>query len=441
MSFTISISHIQHLENLDFSIDLSKNGLMCIVGKNGSGKTTLIRAIRNLAQSDTFLRTASKRIFNEKSSITYNYDGKKYVFSYDKNHGAIDSREVVESETKNNIYAELPIPYGSRFEFKSLSDSDDDLRKCITLKQYGKPSDLIKLLNSVYNTNRFDNLKSFKYKRKNHYFILLDNEFYIREDYLSTGEYFVIQLFELIQRKCRLIVIDELDISLDASAQVNLLKELRQYCAKYLVNIVFTTHSLALMKCLESEELYYLENYNAQAELKNVSYNYIKSVLFGFVGYDKYLLTEDRLLNQFMQFLLANESQLKFLRYTIIHVGGAGQTVDLMDRNRLLGFFSENPQRIMTVLDGDQAGVKSFLGRTDLIFLPFKNIEHQLELHYLTPGSGIPDVGNTNGKKDVYRRLISTKKMNDTDIFKYLFAAHADQVNKFKKELIAFLSR
>nr|WVJ86226.1 AAA family ATPase [Xanthomonas campestris pv. campestris] len=33
---------------------------MCLVGRNGAGKTTLVRALRNLSNSDTFVRTAAR---------------------------------------------------------------------------------------------------------------------------------------------------------------------------------------------------------------------------------------------------------------------------------------------------------------------------------------------------------------------------------------------
>ena len=35
----------------------------------------------------------------------------------------------------------------------------------------------------------------------------------IREDDFSSGEYMIVQIYKLMQKKCKLIVIDELDIS------------------------------------------------------------------------------------------------------------------------------------------------------------------------------------------------------------------------------------
>ena len=45
MIFSCQLYHIQHIKELNFSVDLSSNQLMCIVGKNGVGKTTLVEGI------------------------------------------------------------------------------------------------------------------------------------------------------------------------------------------------------------------------------------------------------------------------------------------------------------------------------------------------------------------------------------------------------------
>ncbi len=270
--------------------------------------------------------------------------------------------------------------------------------------------------------------------------MLLDNGFYIREDYLSTGEYFVIQIYELMKKKCKLIVIDELDISLDSSAQVNLLRELRSYCGRFGVNLVFTTHSLVLMKSLLPEELYYLEVDPGMSIVKNVSYSYIKSVLFGYTDYDKYILTEDRVLNEFIQYILSDLPKLSSLRFIVIHVGGSENTVDLMDRNRHSGFFSANQGNVLTVLDGDQSENVRMRNRADIIFLPFLNIEHALEQHYLSGNSGLPDVGKTSGKKDVYYRMRHTGGMTDRDIFEFLYRSHSELVEEFRSKLLSFLT-
>ncbi len=76
------LTDIQHIKKLTFELDLSKNKITCLVGKNSVGKTTLIRSIANLKSSDTFVRTASPKIFSNSSKITYEIDDDKYDFKY-----------------------------------------------------------------------------------------------------------------------------------------------------------------------------------------------------------------------------------------------------------------------------------------------------------------------------------------------------------------------
>lgn len=148
--FDVSITNIQHIKELRFSIDLSKNTLTCIAGKNSVGKTTLIRAIKNITSADTFSKTASPYIFNDDSKIQYRIDGNEYSFNYRRKLNTIDSNEIIDEKVKSNIFVELPIPHGIRFNlFQKLSDIDEELRTKISLSQYSIPSDLISFLSKI----------------------------------------------------------------------------------------------------------------------------------------------------------------------------------------------------------------------------------------------------------------------------------------------------
>lgn len=443
MKFSLGISNVQHIKELTFNVDLSLNKLMCIVGKNGVGKTTLIRAIKNFQATDTFTRTASPYIFNDKSSIKYIIDDEQYDFEYNSNLQVIDTKKIISEDIKNNIYVELPIPHGERFKhFQRLNDIDEELRENISLKKYEEPTELIDFLSKVYNSTRFNNLKEVTLKRSKYYFLLKDDGFYIREDYLSSGEFFVINLYKMIQRKCKLIVIDEIDISLDASAQVNLINELREFCIKYQVNIVFTTHSLALMETLLDLELHYMEYNEGVVTIQPASYNYIKSILFGFKGWDKYLLTEDIMLKKYLQDLITKDSGAIFFEYKIIYIGGASQVIDLMVRNSEEQFFSSS-DNVISVLDGDK---KEEIGESEkVLFIPFESIEKQLFSHY--QGGELPaEITFTkqqeNGK-ELYNSIKGSRQrqyMSDQDIFSFVNERKVEEVKEFKERLIRFLS-
>ncbi|MDP2179446.1 AAA family ATPase [Methylicorpusculum sp.] len=421
-------------------MDLSKNQLMCIVGKNSVGKTTLIRAIKNLKSADTFNKTASPNIFNNDSRILYVVGHNEYDFQYNPKLKVIDTKTLVDSKIKQSISVELPIPHGERFShFQRLGEIDEELRRNISLHQYQIPQDLIEFLSKIYQSNRFDSLKEVNVKGAKYYFILKGDDFYIREDYLSSGEHFVINLYKMIQRRCKLIVIDEIDISLDASAQVNLINQLRTYCSNYEVNIVFTTHSLALMKTMADSELYYMESNEAVISFKNVSYNYVKSELFCFVGWDKYILTEDIMLENYLSYLISQSSVPIFFKYKIIYIGGASQVIDLMARNTEDQLFSTS-NNVICVLDGDTRN--KYENHNQVYFIPFNSVEKQLFLHY-SNGELPNDLSFKkcpSNDKELFNSIIEKRYMTDKDIFDFINNKNRYEVEEFKSKLIDFLT-
>ncbi|MGZ8226379.1 MAG: AAA family ATPase [Methylococcaceae bacterium] len=439
MEFNCKLFNIQHIKELIFNVDLSKNQLICIVGKNGVGKTTLIRAIKNLKSTDTFTKTASPNIFNSNSRILYTFDQTEYHFQYNQKLRVIDTKAIIDNTIKESISVELPIPHGERFShFQRLGEIDEELRKNISLQQYQTPQELIVLLSTIYQSNRFDNLKEVKIKGSKYYFILKEDNFYIREDYLSSGEHFVINLYKMIQRKCKLIVIDEIDISLDASAQVNLITQLRQFCNDYEVNIIFTTHSLALIKTLADPELYYMESNDAVISFRNVSYNYIKSELFCFVGWDKYILTEDKMLESYLMHLISQINDPIFFKYKIIYIGGASNVIDLMKRNDNDRLFS-TANNVICVLDGDKN--EEFKNYDQVFFIPFASVEKQLFSHYQNGElADIVFTKNPEKPKELYNSIKQKSSMSDIEIFRFINERKIEEVEVFKNQLVRFLT-
>src|SRR5258708_27548082 len=112
MLVRFEIKHVQHVDRLSLQIDLSENKLTCIVGKNGVGKTTLVRAIRNLSHSDTFVRTASRGIFGQESSISYDLDDELVRFEYDEHFKSLNCKTPISQAFRSICALELPIPHG-----------------------------------------------------------------------------------------------------------------------------------------------------------------------------------------------------------------------------------------------------------------------------------------------------------------------------------------
>jgi ABC-type Mn2+/Zn2+ transport system ATPase subunit len=436
----VTLDAIQHVAHLHLDVDLSKSGLMCLVGRNGAGKTTLVRALRNLSNSDTFIRTATPYAFSQKSRIVYDLDGDQATLTYNSALRSLDCRDKISRELRDLIAAELPMPYGARFNyFRSASEADQDIRTAITLGTCDRPDELISFLNAVYETDRYSALVEVRLKGKSYYALVREDQTYIREDYLSSGEHFLINLFRTIKGPSRLLVIDEIDLSLDAAAQANLPGWLRGFCAKYDRKILFTTHSLALMRQLEVDELFYMERDTTQVSIKPISYSYAMARLFGFEGYDRYILTEDKMLTAFIGHIVSKHCEKTLLRHKIIFIGGGSQIAELISRNRTEEFLAPS-DKVIAILDADQKNEK-FAGDPGIYTIPLDSVEKAL-LSASREDADFPfrthKSDYTNGRSlnyDIRDQRIATQE----DIFDYLLERHRDDFQDIVGTICAFL--
>lgn len=421
MLFQIEIIKVQHVDHLSLELDLSKHGLTCIVGKNGVGKTTLVRAFRNIVSSDTFIKTASRDVFNGGSRISYRLNDEHVQFVYDNEINTLNCKQSISQGLRTLCAVELPMPYGERFNFfQTVSEADTDIRRQIILEEYTKPDELIAFLSDIYSSNKFDALIETRIKGRSYYSILLGDNRYVREDYLSSGEYFLINLYRTIRGASKLIVIDEIDLSLDAAAQVHLLRKLRDFCAKYACNVVFTTHSLAMMRMLDASELLYMNRSADGVELVPASYSYIKSLLFGFTGWDRYILTEDPVLLGFIETVIQRYCKSVFFNYKIIYVGGGSQVVDLLIRNRTECFLSDKDS-VIAILDGDQSSEK-YASEQDVYVVPIQSVEKAIYGYYQNADFPyrLPNGKKFNGEKDLFNSLLRDNVVSRQEIYLYL---------------------
>lgn len=441
MKIAVHIKNVQHIKDLFFSIDLSKHRLMGIVGRNGVGKTTLIKSLLNVRSADTFKKTSADSIFNANSSIEYYVGDETITFSFDPSISSLNTKQVISDDIRGMIDVELPMPFGHRFNFyQSISSADTEIRQAVVLEEYSTPQELVEFLNDIYSSEKFNDLVEIKVKGDPHYCITLAESRYVREDYLSSGEYFLINLYRKIQSRCKLIVIDEIDISLDAAAQVHLVRKLRDFCKKYEVNVIFTTHSLAMMQTLEEDELFQMRIEEDQTRVIPESYAFIKSTLYGFKGADRYILTEDLVLSKFLSFIIMRYCYEIFFEYKIIHVGAAPIVVDLMRRNAKDEFLAEE-KNVISVLDGDQVG-ENYAKVPNVLFIPIDSVEKELLIHYQDDGDDLPKLGSMEIKngKTLYRKYIEMKLMSELKIFEYVCSKNEERFAEFAKSLSGFLS-
>ncbi len=436
----VTLESIQHVVSLTLDLNLSVPGLVCLVGRNGTGKTTLVRALRNLASADTFVRTATPYAFSPTSRISYIVDGTKIAFEYDEKIRSLNCKEVIPHALRNLIAAELPMPHGTRFNyFQSASEADMDIRKAIALGNHNHPEELVSFLTAMYGTARYSSMVEVTVRGKTYYAIVKNDGTYIREDYLSSGEYFLINLYRTIKGSSQLIVIDEIDISLDSAAQANLAGWLRAFCARYERKILFTTHSLAMMRQLQASELFYIDENDGHVSITPTSYSYAKARLFGFSGWDRYILTEDQVLLGFIQAVIEKFCPECFFRYKIIFIGGGTQVVSLMKHNEQEQFLS-SPEKVIAILDGDQKNEK-FKNYPGVHMIPIESVEKAIYADSQT-NANFPfgtDRSDFTGPKDFHGYLQQKKIATQKQIFEYLISENDEALQNIGGVLRNFL--
>ena len=438
--FSVSIHSIQHIKSFCLEIDLTSRRLVCLVGRNGVGKTTMMRALRNLSNADTFLKTANPQIFGPDSRIEYQVDDYKVEFHYDANIRSLNCRSEIPKSVRDCVSAELPMPHGERFNyFRNASNADTEIRQALIISNYARPYELIDFLSSIYSTDKYNNLVEVSVRGRIFYSILLENDRYIREDYLSSGEYFLINLYRTIKSATRLIAVDEIDLSLDAAAQAQLALWLRTFCQKYECTILFTTHSLAIMRTLDQSELSYIEQEEGRTIHYPASYSYVKARLFGFRGWDKYILTEDQVLNEFIEYIIRRHCPRTFFSYKLIHIGGAVQVTDLLRRNAIDQFLT-GPDNVIAVLDGDQRQSEHAKHQA-VHFIPIESVEKAIHSHYAEDDFPfkLPQQKVFTGPKDAFNAIRQQKIATTAELHDYLCNKYADAVQQFAITIGAFL--
>jgi ABC-type phosphonate transport system ATPase subunit len=448
MLFQVELKNVRPIKALTFSLDLNRNAPLCIVGRNGAGKTTLAKAIMNFALADTFLRTTSEGALRHDSLVRYTIDGHSFEFAYDSDVGSLSTRQPAPQALRKLVSVELPIPHGQRFSyFHTLAEADADIRREIILEQQTRPKELISFLTRIYGDARFEGLQEVRFPRGVCSFYRTEDDRYVREDYFSSGEFFLVNLYRRLQSGPRLIFIDEIDISLDAAAQARLVDELRALCTAFSVNVVFTSHSLALMQTLQAGELQYLDATGDQSTLEERSFAYVKSLMFGFRGWDRYILVEDEVAKLVVEYLIDQYCTPAFYSHHVIEVGGAGQVVSLLVRNRAQGFLAA-PDSVIAILDGDQAGS----GHADQPFthcMPIWSVESIFEVLYgqaefaprlpaITEAALPEKKGRAKALFRTYRRL---RLKSDQQIVELVCASQAEAMQAFAEQVVApFLS-
>ncbi|CDQ10804.1 conserved protein of unknown function [Acidithiobacillus ferrivorans] len=444
----VSIKGIKNINDIDMEFEFPDSNIIVITGKNGVGKTTIVKAFHLLTDPNIFAKSSGEDALGSDSIVSFSLEEiAPFGFFYNEALDGFDTKDVLPSE--NTIASELPIPYGSRFQrFAKIAKFNSEIKTNIASNKYSSATDLIKFLSSVYSSNKFQKLSATIIQQTEFYFILKDNDYYVREDHFSSGEFFLIQLFRLIKSSSKLIIIDELDVALDATAQVNLYSAIKPILHENNSRLIVISHSLAFMETVDDGGLYYLENSSGTVSLEQRSFGYIKSDLFGFRGFDRYILTEDETLAGFIEYLIRHYAMECHYRHITIGVGGFTQVELLVKKNDSEQIFAPH-NNVLCVVDGDafQKISASYSGPTRIISSNIDDLELYIYLHRDLLFPDVPKPTYCESAKDkkaskYYWRWLTKDNMISTDVlYKCIAESENDNTMQLKNEIALFLEK
>jgi ABC-type multidrug transport system ATPase subunit len=443
----ISIRNVKNISILDVGFKFPDSRVIVITGKNGVGKTTIIKSFNLIVDPNVFAKLSGENALKDDSKVSFSISGiRPFTFFYNKKLGAFDSKDIL--PRKNEIISELPIPHGARFkQFSKIAGVDSELKINIASTDYKKASKLIDFLTQVYASNKFSGLKSTTINKDTFYFTLRDDDYYIREDHFSSGEYFLIQLYRLITSGAKLILIDELDVALDAVAQVNLFSAIKPILQSNNSRLIVISHSLAFMETVDDGGLYYLEDNTGVVTLEPRSFGYIKSDLFGFKGFDRYIITEDEVLEGFIEFIIMENSVHCYYQHITIGVAGVNQLQMIVEKNDSAQIFSDSVN-VLCIVDRDVYSLltEAYEGPTKIICSIVDDIEMYVYLNRetLLPEIDPPRDESSNAKrasKRYWKWLTITKGISKNYLYKLITESKPENTALLLSEVKAFLEK
>lgn len=265
MTKRILIQNLKHIRKLTF--DIPGPGVHLLAGANGAGKTSVLACLRRLRQSNAFAQHFSSSRHSESldnfdgAQVTYTLDERSVTYAYG------GERWVPRPRSNNRLLEDFGYPVvfyiGATADRITPRPEDFNPRRIVPARRAIRDA-----ANRIFGTNKFNKLKVINLTRGagNPAFVLQTSSTprprYFSERNFSLGELCVLKLVrELIACKNRsLVLIDELELALHPKAQIELLNYLGELSAQKQLTVVFSTHSVSLLKQVARENILFLES-------------------------------------------------------------------------------------------------------------------------------------------------------------------------------------
>lgn len=372
MGIRMKIHNIKSISDYEFEIPTEK-GLYALTGENASGKSTVISCA-----ATAFYNPLLYSYFGEPydgSRIEFEYNGKKRAITSVGNRwrGANSSLGIAG-------FFEGSLVFGNRFK-------DVDFR---LLKRLAKVSEdkltpasafVTENLGSILHDDKtfYNNLYILKKQYRDEYGLIRPtfyhkrNNSFINQLNMSTGENLLLTILYSLEARIQkdpsgtspsIILLDEIELALHSSALRRLVYFLKALSQKYNFVVLFSTHSIELIRSLSPDNIFYLQRHiDNSIEMITPCYPVYatRNLESSNYGHDFVIMVEDDLAKQIVERILRKKQLLGNKRVLVIAVGGWTQVLrfayDTIRSNLML-----KTTKVLIVLDRDiQKDVPKFL--------------------------------------------------------------------------------
>ena len=418
----IEITNLRGINSLEF--DMPGPGVWLLTGENGCGKTTLLAAMRRIGFSNAFqthfpASKESKRL-DDFSSSTIRYKPKKKVVTYVRG----PARWVPTPRRNATVLQDFGY---SSVEFigatpDRIAPREDDFEP----KRIRQVSPhIVDAANTIFSTDRFDKLRVVNITRgQNPAYIFRYGSGvtvrYASEKSFSVGELCVLKLIKKVE-ECpdqSLLLIDELEMALHPSAQVHLYHYLTRKARAKKLTIIFSTHSVTLIKTARRKEIIFLQRKGKRIVAVEGPY---PSVVLGSLASveersaDIVIYVEDEFAESIVEPMLSHvayekfgKNQFIYPKLVVVPVGGFNEVVAFLKRHNAL----HRPEiRSFALLDEDVKSetLRQWHNNNNYEMLAwFQKYENQIKYLPWSPEVGLYEMSkqsNQKFKKELRNRM------------------------------------
>lgn len=390
----MKIFKVKNIEEFEFVIP-NFNGLYALTGENGSGKSTVISCAAAAFYVPSFNDYYGKPRLGAKIEFEFN-NRKRCIFEKDgewKFNGSLGITGFYEgSIVFGNRFKD--IDYSLLSKLSTITENDLESASNFVAKSLGK---ILRNDDSHYNdlyALKMNIAKRMGFTRRIYYY--KNKGVLINQLNMSTGENLLLTILDSIQYRLKkevfgenpaFMFLDEIELALHSSALRRLVFFLQEISQKYNTMILFSTHSIELIRSISASNIYYLQNYvDGSLGLINPCYPIYatRNLESSNYGHDYLILVEDNLSKMIVEKILADKHLLSNKRVLVIAIGGWCQVINFAYDAIRTNLMIKNT-KILIILDGDiEYEAKQYMKNEHIgfanypNFLPIKSLEKYL---------------------------------------------------------------